>query len=531
MPWVLLIFFCVSGFLLAADKTKEMASRNILLIGNMQMGKSSFIKLLYKISQMPPPETLKIGRGSTATTRECTHYKIAFTPTICSLEEFYYGRKLNLNYKAEPKPDGDPFELNIIDTPGLAEGPEIDDQHMVELLMSIQHLKSVHAIIFVLSKGESFTQEVTKKLEYLRELFANFDPVFIILHTKWDSMTGTNTAEEDMLLRQKSFEQQLPSFPITKAFFINSVWDEKNSKDARTHFAEHKKALAYNTVNALLNFIGLVEAAPGSAIAQSMYRKTEFIKVIERRIYSAVLGTIDGLSIGAASLDLDEIANKVSEIFNRFVSIQAILAYKTDLERQSKNYAKRQTVASTHEAEQAQRVVTPYGLLKRVGEQEYTYTTKLPVLRFRQSNIAGYFWSQSAASEDGKTSTFKLTCPLDKVCNGHRNQLVLLADLTSFHLEEIDRIKNEVIDLERQINAKQSELAKEIENIKGFEKYWELIQQYGKTCARLKTDYCPINIHLRLWSEIYAKYSEKHHSGWPDNFDFVAKFIELGNNE
>ena len=233
-------------------------------MGTTQSGKSTFIKLLHTYANSPVPQTLTTGNGNKAETTRVEEYLLRFESLSCPLAgDSVTGMDLekflsNTTYVAKPNGTGRRYVLRIIDTPGLDDnaGANKDEEHIVNILQGLQKVGEVSVVLFIIGRGMAYNGSFQRFFNYYRKMVPALEENFVILHTKWDPVSEYST-DETYALRKKDFYELLGR--NCTHFFIHSLIEQKT---VRNQFAEHKKALTYNMLAALLGHFASMKAIP-----------------------------------------------------------------------------------------------------------------------------------------------------------------------------------------------------------------------------------------------------------------------------
>lgn len=251
-------------------RRKGTSDLNVIVFGETQAGKSTFIKFLYEYGgSMNPPAHLRTGDGNGSCTKSCHLYHLAFhkmdCPTFDESQMTEMDWLKDKSYVANVTPNHRfYYSLNIIDTPGLKDSQGRDDEILVNVAKALSDFEQLHAVIFVVNKAKAFTKTFQECVHLYRQIIPGFASRFIIVHSNWSPITANqklsdyyNSTKE----REKAY-QNLFSLQASHFFMDNVI-----PKDGRIRRLEFRKAYAYNGLTNLLDHLKTYEPVSLATLA------------------------------------------------------------------------------------------------------------------------------------------------------------------------------------------------------------------------------------------------------------------------
>ena len=254
-------------------------SKNILIIGSIQSGKSSFIGLLHDYFNLVSPSQLVIGNGSVACSTDVTNYPI---DGLLTKPKFILPKNEEELYEltdVDYQQTGETIKLNLIDTPGLDDGSIVDEQTLQKILSTINSLPSITAVIFVKSRvspiSNSFKKCIHKYLTILYQV-----PHKIFVHTKYhyNDYNPSNKTELESLLDEELGNK-------FSHFYVDNL-ALRRSTDACS------KLITYSTLYVFFHYLNSLSDIP---VDNLLLSKTSDMKYVDELIKTNCQGRIGGL--------------------------------------------------------------------------------------------------------------------------------------------------------------------------------------------------------------------------------------------
>lgn len=302
---------------------------NVLLVGETQQGKSSFIKRLYEYAGID--KNVGIGNNTTSMTQKSEVHNIKTFRTEYSLKNTNFSVELNEddfenlcnNKKVELNKNvrnDIKYDINMIDTPGLNDSFGNDEDNIINILYKINEIKKLNAVIFVTKVDTPYSNNFKKIFEYYIKSFPDLRQRFIILHTNFnhekmveDLYENSNFQEN----RKKKFKEELGIEVLH--YFID------NKPNQRYRFREF---ISFQGLNDILSNLSSLEFANVNYIN---YIKTELIKNIDKQIKSRLEGSNNGYNdrivyvsgdLGDVSTDLVRINKLKTDMETELINVQ-----------------------------------------------------------------------------------------------------------------------------------------------------------------------------------------------------------------
>ena len=184
-------------------------SITVLVVGESQQGKSTFIKKLHEMAGKELPSSLVVGRGGKSTTKDVHIYTIPIKIRDILLKQST-SKEVDLQIEETldmVKALEDPkvfkeyssredlklvddkilteVDVKIIDTPGIKGDDKNDEDNMYKLCKTLQEVKHINCVVFMHKEGQYGTN-FEESLKYYMNLFDVNIPIHIV-HTKYTS--------------------------------------------------------------------------------------------------------------------------------------------------------------------------------------------------------------------------------------------------------------------------------------------------------------------------------------------------------
>ncbi|KAF9293250.1 hypothetical protein BGZ74_011787 [Mortierella antarctica] len=187
--------------------SKLLDEYNVLVLGETQSGKSTFIQYMRKYAN-PDVEinTKALGTGylshtldvaTTSISTDLPEYyvthtkgaKINYGEFITAPDEYDYEDYINMHKNLETKM-GDAqlpkkVKFNLIDTPGLNATAGDDESHVQKIFRALNEAKTIHLLLIAISSGP-FTHGLRDAIKAYVDLFPGFDGIIAFVHTHFD---------------------------------------------------------------------------------------------------------------------------------------------------------------------------------------------------------------------------------------------------------------------------------------------------------------------------------------------------------
>jgi GTPase SAR1 family protein len=237
-------------------------SRNVVLIGMTQNGKSSLIKEILKYGgKAEEAARVRVGDGNNSQTQECATYSVR-VPT-----RRHFLRDIETKRTVEPTSDTDAdtveeyeaqlggfVDLQIIDTPGLGESRNsqstiadednafpgndgkpvcwrldnknmktADERHKIGIIQALWEVGEIHAVCFVIKRKESFTDDLQRMIQSVQDIFrsASTNPWALEYHIIHTSVSSKERLAGDTAGREREFRQVFVGMRSTHHFVDN----------------------------------------------------------------------------------------------------------------------------------------------------------------------------------------------------------------------------------------------------------------------------------------------------------------------
>jgi len=297
-------------------------SANVLIIGDSQSGKSTFIKKLYELAEKEAPSSLKIGSGGEATTSNTHVYSIPLKLRELSLFN-QYGRELDWSKAFSNYEEFDELsderslelrkgkviaevDLNLIDTPGLKGTDKNDEGNMFELIQTLTDIGSVNCVL-LLNKGTNYGPNFEETLMYYHDMLGRTIPVHM-LHTKYtsddilrDIQANVNTEKNSARIRE--FKKLFPTIS-GEHWLIDSL--PKQNRPFREFLTQH-------TVN---KWLASIASEREISTKNLTFTKTAKMKRIDRMVQARNQALSEGHGEGLAdkNVKLRTILHKITSL-------------------------------------------------------------------------------------------------------------------------------------------------------------------------------------------------------------------------
>ncbi|CAE7887701.1 unnamed protein product [Symbiodinium microadriaticum] len=304
----------------STDLSKE--ERSAIIVGPTTSGKSELLRALHKIySRDRIPESLVVGHGNTSTTATVTEYPLSVCCVSCKtvrnrdlkweagppnesevLKIFKGGRRDSRDYyldtyMAKPVYGKHKFQVNFLDCPGDRDSKGRDEDHMADIAVRLARKGKLAAVIFVIGKGMPYDLSFQESFKYFWDWLKNYHNHFIIVHTKWSMLEPG--AEAERAAREREFSED----------------EDPGERDCMA-FNQQKKALAINSMNALITEIAL---ASNIDCAMLPFRKTRRMHEVDRQLIAGAEAALDAAqaTLDTTDRDLAVLNKEMREISRR----------------------------------------------------------------------------------------------------------------------------------------------------------------------------------------------------------------------
>jgi len=297
-------------------------SANVLIIGDSQSGKSTFIKKLYELAGKEAPETLKIGSGGEATTSNTHVYNIPLKLSEIGLFD-QYKRELDWSKAFGSYESFDELsdernlelrkgnviaevDLNLIDTPGLKGTDKNDEDNMFELIQTLTDIGSVNCVL-LLNKGTNYGPNFEETLMYYHDMLGRTIPVHM-LHTKYtsddilrDIQANVNTYKNSARIRE--FKKLFPNIS-GEHWLIDSI--PKHNRPFREFLTQH-------TIN---TWLASIASEREISTKNLTFTKTAKMKRIDRMVQARNQALSEGHGEGLSdkNVKLRKILQKITSL-------------------------------------------------------------------------------------------------------------------------------------------------------------------------------------------------------------------------
>lgn len=338
-------------------KSENTNTVRILTVGEIQQGKSSFIKRLYNHPSITiddknvPVE----GRGNTRqTTKPALHsLNMLYTNILIKnkddskkhkLEDCVYNGNMELlltvrinekNYDVTQYKYSKKFpsayskackviNYEIIDTPGLNESDTADEKNIISILKEINKVKKINAVLFFTKISNAYSQSFKNIFKYYTQLFPSLVSRFIIIHTKYtihELIDHKNDENKDWLSeRENAFTKE--TGVRTLHFFIDSCPSRKYPYQE------------FLSLYSLGHILSTIEGLKPVDVSDIQYRKTQVVTDIDNtiiaRFESENVGFNEAIKIFKTSIAQD--SDKLSDINSSLTRTRnELYIHETDL--------------------------------------------------------------------------------------------------------------------------------------------------------------------------------------------------------
>jgi hypothetical protein len=226
--------------ILASSPVKKTV--RVLVVGTTQSGKSAFLRYVHKyqakfVEPVQIPSALEVGTGDISVTQNVTTYPLTLTPILYQLTEeskhYFLDNETDIQSLIKPivmnsiklketpeEVSSQPLNVEFIDTPGLDEREDKDEEHIINILLSLQKVGEITAVCFVVNSNAPFSDSFIRFFKYYREMIPELSHSLIVVHSRWGLKERAQNMDK-IALRTSLFYEKT-GHKCTH-FFINSV--------------------------------------------------------------------------------------------------------------------------------------------------------------------------------------------------------------------------------------------------------------------------------------------------------------------
>ena len=313
-------------------------SANVLILGDSQSGKSTFIQKLHSMAGLEIPESLKVGTGGEATTDRTIIYHVPIQIRELALTKGVGRSEVNWE---QALTDYDTFDeladsrdakleerkliaevkLNLIDTPGLKGTDKNDETNMFDLLQTLAKVGSVNCVL-LFNKGSNYGPNFEETLFYYQDMLGSTVPVHMV-HTKYttddmlkDIASNVNTYKESPRIRE--FKKLFPNIS-GEHWIIDSL--PKKGRPFRELL----------TITTVYNWLASLATERSIDTRNLSFNKTQKMRAIDKSTQSRNQALSEGYGLALANKD-----SELRKILPRIVALsRTIDEQKQELERQT----------------------------------------------------------------------------------------------------------------------------------------------------------------------------------------------------
>jgi hypothetical protein len=434
----------------------------VLVVGETQSGKSTFIKFLHQVGGFPVDDTvLKTGDGNVSCTTEPHVFHLKdFQRQKCplfekskSLPEFPTEEdKLNrffsnTGFKAVPTPiNASPMNLSLIDTAGFNDTNTGDEIHAFRIIRTLKDFPSITSVLFIVGKGTTYTRSFQDTFGLYKDILQGLR--FVIVHTKWSPLDEVTDA--DYKKRKEEFEKLFAHKDEInfQHFFIDTV---PGKKSVRNPFFEHKKALAYDSLDLILGFL---QGAPPMATKDIKFAKTKRIKTLDSLMAQRLDSVTEGMTAALKRIK-HESANAIEET-DRLEKTIASAQAKKDPKSERLAY-----IDTNDEQEIRSDSVDRGGSFFGVAPQTLEIQTDHPIITHARCFLGDRSceWSEPEPVITGRTRVYR-TLQRNWIWAGISGTLTACSSRKIMHSAEIKSLEVQIEVLQEQIDKAKDTLEK-----------------------------------------------------------------------
>jgi GTPase SAR1 family protein len=507
----------------------------VLVVGTTQSGKSSFISYAHKYENHFANKTeeltsLKVGTGDVSITSQVTTYPMTIQPIHYSIQEeskqyflsnetsvdniiqLVRQEKMCLRDSPEPIAETEPMRIEFIDTPGLDESKEQDEQHILDIIEVIQAFQEITAVCFVVSANQPLSSSFLQFFKYYRTMVPELGNNLFVVHTKWglrERYEESNKIRERNLLFLERTEHKCAHF------YINTVPDDILNPTLEAY----DNAISCSTMTSILQYLIAKDNVKIDAVR---YHKSNNIKRLEAKIDVYCKSLISGYTDGVAIMDreagvlIQKIAECNSYIVTHETTLNQMWTRLTKINRDG-------FIMVGIDTEESSTI----SLFDPKKTKEYIISNKYPIAKVRKTNISKGTWGEEIYSNDRRTVSCVFTAGLWSPVTG---VMTAFGTLTDFYKKEIHDIKKnfmllkaEVLKIKESLNDLNGAHRTVIANGEEQKQYLENI---SALLGVIHQEYYPVEVFLKL----RPIYKELQHADC-DTSNMVKQFVKLTMNK
>ncbi|KAF9088599.1 hypothetical protein BGX27_002674 [Mortierella sp. AM989] len=333
----------VNSYLPNFNVTEERIACNVLLIGETQAGKSTFVEAIRQYTD--PNHTIdktKIGKGTVSFTKEvsCTRVntdlpsynviekpkddpsssKVINTDALMDeetdwedYEERINGRK-GLTLERVTLNSGTLYQFDLFDTPGLNDTNGEDEVHINTIFQALKRLDKID-LVLVMVGPNPFTPGFRTALKCYIDVFPEFQGVIAFVHTKVDYI--------DLHPQRKNFHGKFEE----KKGLLHGIMGRSNCQHfvIDCDFESTKPIRTSITLNTIRRILSLAPYNEPVTINKHSLHKTPKMMDMDRIIVNKYSAMIKAIVVTLSTKDVSQgkILQKVYELKTKLNTLQA----------------------------------------------------------------------------------------------------------------------------------------------------------------------------------------------------------------
>ncbi|KAF9961509.1 hypothetical protein BGZ72_003347 [Mortierella alpina] len=253
---------------LLTDNDEELRTFNILLLGQTQSGKTTFLEGIRKyVDPLCEIDTTAIGNGHSSKTQDVysktvetdlAEYRLLDMGTQCVLNPMQYvffqsqdntaGREIDIaellggdvhhyrrlinrmdDLKVNQKSTSDEgrCRLNVLDTPGLDDTNGHDVINVAKIVDALSSAQSVHLVLIMIAATSPLTPELKNTLQTYANIFSEMKGLMAFVHTKCDyRFQHSSDQQHREFKRVRTLDLEVAMGRRIPSFFIDSNLQE-----------------------------------------------------------------------------------------------------------------------------------------------------------------------------------------------------------------------------------------------------------------------------------------------------------------
>lgn len=342
--------------------------KRVAIVGTTQSGKSTFLRLVHEYAGATIPDDLKIGDGNVSCTTHPKIYDITTTLKLYKvfnksergklkaqhneMESVENSAALNKagvtandyqnyidsqEYDVSTEPiniSNDQLQFHIIDTPGLDEDNDKDEDHILNILDMFEKEREITAVIFIVNYTVPFSAGFIRFFRYYRYMVPGLSNKFLIVHSRCSLADRVieDMGNDPLKKRKDAFEKKCLN-DDSEILNIQHFFIDSTPKKIRMQHAINRIKYGFEmalTYQVLTNILLAIQSMIDTPMSNLTYRKSDTVRAVDESVMSHCKGLREGYlkALDTYNKGFSKQGREISGLTAKIADLKASIASK-----------------------------------------------------------------------------------------------------------------------------------------------------------------------------------------------------------